>query len=398
MCVLLRPLLIAIATILPAAAVPSPEVLAACHPPPVAAPNYHDCGSTFASFCAGIFAIQKADCKVLADELELEQLLERIGISSSMAPMLGRHGNLLKQPGGFGQYPRQLSRALHTLAPVGISSYLELGIAGAKTLAVVTAYLQRFKPRSGFPAAASPFWAAGVDLPSVIPSASNPKTMIGLPVQRLLRDLNVTLHARRKTTGVRHPGEPALSTISVPWRKAGKPIDLCMIDADHNYDGVVADYLELKRRCRHILFHDVFDFDCWRFANGGPPRMWAMLKAHLEATRWREFADQPGLYPPKLGIGLVWPHPALGTAEPDVPWGSRREGAMPIDAMPLISNTGACGSARYASGPAAAATAATGGGGKKPKKVNGNGGVHAAANGGLFAGLRAHGRRVARSS
>ena len=44
---------------------------------------------------------------------------------------------------------------------------------------------------------------------------------------------------------------------------------------------------------------------------GGVTRFWADIKANLRPTEYEEFAQQPGVYPSSLGIGLVLTPPAL---------------------------------------------------------------------------------------
>jgi hypothetical protein len=60
-------------------------------------------------------------------------------------------------------------------------------------------------------------------------------------------------------------------------------IDLCLIDASHTYADVRADYTEFAPRCKHIMFHDIVDYDEVTQAGfaGGVPRFWADLKANL---------------------------------------------------------------------------------------------------------------------
>ena len=113
-------------------------------------------------------------------------------------------------------------------------------------------------------------------------------------------------------------------------------IDLCFIDASHFYGdgrvakhGVLPDYLEFAPHCKIVMFHDVVDYDNWvSYGDGGVPKFWSDLKTNVDPSRIREFVQQPGIYPPTLGIGIVLP--ATNRAAPEqppvaYPWKQRGE-------------------------------------------------------------------------
>ena len=68
------------------------------------------------------------------------------------------------------------------------------------------------------------------------------------------------------------------------WREALGRIDLVMIDGDHSYAGVKADYeLELSMPSKYIAFHDIANKAC------GVPRLWEEI---AEAEKIASFTNE----------------------------------------------------------------------------------------------------------
>ena len=280
------------------------------------------------SLCAGVHNMTSSPCGSLADSSSMERLIATVGLSEKatlasgvavygtqgVSHMLRSEAQADREQSGLGQHPVQLGPAMAFLATRNISSYLELGIATGWTLALMTAYLQRFAPHGP-----SSFRSTGVDITF---------DMVSPATRRLLQRLGARLRLRHKAK-------------EEPWEKSPGPIDLCLIDAGHSYDAVLQDYRELAPRCAHILFHDIADFDCWKNANGGPARFWANLKSNLHRSRWVEFVSQPDIFPPTFGLGLVLPHPSRHTAEDDLDW--RHHGSEPFGAARLMRRSPFCG-------------------------------------------------------
>jgi hypothetical protein len=269
------------------------------------------------SLCTTLRKLQSLPCEALLELQRMERLIEMTGLAHVGAArskqMYGEHGSRFmsaRAGEGLVQHPRQLARALLHLATLGLDSYLELGIATSWTLAFLTGYLSRFRrsPR---------FYATGVDITF---------RLVTTNTSHILSQLGVLLRQRRGAWANERYGFPS-----------GR-IGLCLIDANHVYRHVLADYRELAPHCAHVMLHDIADFDCWRNAAGGPPLLWSQLKANLRRGRWVEFVDQPDIYPPTFGLGLVLPHATKGTGEVDHDWA--RNGSRPLSAPAHLIRAG----------------------------------------------------------
>ena len=238
-------------------------------------------------------------------------MILRVGLSlhprneTLYGPGFGKYMHTDKHA-GLCQNPTQLATTMLFMSKRRISSYLELGIAQAWTVSIMSAYLRRFSP------APSSFKAWAVDISFAL---------VGRTTHRMLKDqLNVQL-VRRQTDG----GQVAPRLV-----KPDQPtIDLCHIDGDHHYghprtgyaSGVLYDYVEFAPYCKTLMFHDVFDFDTYRMdPYGGSTRFWADVKANLPPSRVHEFVQQPGIFPPTLGIGVITPADADARRQPRAPY------------------------------------------------------------------------------
>lgn len=156
-------------------------------------------------------------------------------------------------PRGLYQIPRQLARFLVFLSRRDVRTVLEIGTYTGHTFAVVMTYLSRFHPGA-----------------------------VGVTV-----DIADTGPARAVATG-RFSGRFTHGTAA---DFAGQVFDLCMIDADHSYDAVRADYEMVGARARLCMFHDINDKFVEEFEGnaGGVPRFWRELKARRPALALHEF-------------------------------------------------------------------------------------------------------------
>lgn len=250
------------------------------------------------SLCECAYVLATASCSQLGSQDFLEGLVLRLGLAND------RRGEQLYGPGmvkhmrnaqdadaGVYQSPEQLVHAMLYFARLPekqrIRTYLEVGIWTGWTASLLSTFLRRFVPPAHFGG-----WAVDTDLGHVSNAAS-----------AILRANNITSILR--------------SDLSHAWYRLSrrKPIDLCFIDADHTYDGVRRDYELFAPICRHMMFHDIADFDVGAFQGGGVPRFWADVKANLERDRWLEFTSNGAIWPSTMGLGLLLA-PADDTARP----------------------------------------------------------------------------------
>jgi hypothetical protein len=90
------------------------------------------------------------------------------------------------------------------------------------------------------------------------------------------------------------------STITIARMRG--PYDAVLIDGDHTYAGVAADWSNYGRFAPLVAFHDIVGVGQQEKVRGCPvevPRLWAEIKAAGHTVR--EFAD----FGSKMGIGVV---------------------------------------------------------------------------------------------
>ena len=81
----------------------------------------------------------------------------------------------------------------------------------------------------------------------------------------------------------------------------GQQYDFCFIDADHSYEGVMADWRNVGRYARMTVFHDIYAHE-YDGENGGTVRGWQEIREEAKEHSIREFT----LYPDKwMGIGII---------------------------------------------------------------------------------------------
>lgn len=226
------------------------------------------------------------DRALIVREAPLDRLRDPRYVEDELLPKLGVAGTIptafpdsLQHAVGQGlhpfQWPNQLGPYLATLSAYPISSYLEIGVYRGGTFIATVEYLARFHPVRR---------AIAVDLTE------------GLPVRRYIRKHRRGAEYVRTTSGT-----PAFRDKVKAWAP-----DLVLIDADHTYDAVRADFGCVDGIAPMVAFHDITDS-----ASPGVARLWGELKeSHRDDYAFAEFTEQ---YPDVnrrwggslLGIGLM---------------------------------------------------------------------------------------------
>jgi hypothetical protein len=268
----------------------------------------------------GLRQIQLASCDMLRSHEFMQSAIEHIGLKHD-ARGKALYGNasrhMLERPSpwspqlGLWQDPSQLAAALVQLGSSQreVRSYIEIGCATGWTACVLAAYMQRVGHRlSGL----------AVDL-------ANTSVTIDL-VLPLFKHLGLAYMGRTQVTAVGSksnlrrtlPGHNGTDE-GIEQEQAGAPFDLCFIDAQHSYAGVLEDFSEFAPHCRQAVFHDIQDWHTLHLSNysGGVPLFWShlSLSSHQQrlSTHTSQLADASA---PVFGIGIIGPN-AHGTAEPD---------------------------------------------------------------------------------
>lgn len=82
----------------------------------------------------------------------------------------------------------------------------------------------------------------------------------------------------------------------------GKVYDFCFIDADHSYEGMMADWNNVGRYAKQlVVFHDIYAHE-YDHLNGGTVRGWQEIKETVGRENIREFSKFPNKW---MGIGIV---------------------------------------------------------------------------------------------
>lgn len=83
---------------------------------------------------------------------------------------------------------------------------------------------------------------------------------------------------------------------------AGRSFDFCFIDADHSYDGMMRDYMNVGRYTSKILaFHDIYGHE-YDHLNGGTVRGWQEIRELESDKRAIEYTKYPDFW---MGIGVL---------------------------------------------------------------------------------------------
>jgi Cephalosporin hydroxylase len=207
----------------------------------------------------------------------LSKLKNESYLEHTLIPSLGLNTELLWQypddlrrfAGGMliWQYPNQFAKYLVFLSSQRITSYLEIGIRWGGCFLTTLHYLKRFN---------SSIHATGVDL-EIHPQ------LRGLAQSAEL--LSMDSHLEHFTAFCK-----------------GKSFDLVMIDGDHSYEGVKADFESVKDIGRIFVFHDITSSVC-----PGVGKFWGELKSQCTGTQhFIEFVDQYDsvVNRPLFGLGV----------------------------------------------------------------------------------------------
>ena len=228
----------------------------------------------------------------------LQTQIRSVGLTPDArgARIFGVEAHRMKRTASNGvlQDPHQLSSALmhFTRSPLRVHTYLEVGVWSAWTNALISAVLARLaRGRHEFRGYACDRW----------------DKYVSGDTRKVLKALNVSFILRGEADYAALVADDATR------------IDLCFIDADHNYYGVRRDYHELNSKCRRMMFHDTVDFDTLTREGGGVPIFWSELVRSVNRSRVYEFLDQPATYPPVLGIGVLEPNALTGDGRIDTP-------------------------------------------------------------------------------
>ena len=254
---------------------------------PVPAAAVAPCGVAISQdeekLCAGLHRVATTRCTALQDPTILAHIIRSIGLVNDRrgCQLYGEFDCAFMNTksvvkAGIYQSPWQLAQALVNLSTLNIQTYLELGIHTAWTTALIVSVLGRFATiRRG--------------------------DAVDIRVDRVSNGTRTALQLQ----------STAVHTRVELWRilvTRQDRIDLCFVDGDHSLQGVSLDYELLKPFCRHFMFHDVVDAATSRSRSkgGGVPAFWAQLKTEVDASRVREFVEQPhGVGAPVFGIGVL---------------------------------------------------------------------------------------------
>lgn len=177
------------------------------------------------------------------------------------------------------QHPAELYGFVQLLRREKVRSYLEIGARHGDTFYDV----MRALPKGSV--------GHAVDLPGG--AWGNAKSV------RSLERAVESLARKGYKVGLTFGDSQASGTKSIVGR-AG-PFDACLIDGDHRYDGVKADWETYRRHARIVAFHDIAGEGQ---RNGDfvveVPRLWREIEASGLRTQTFVAPGSP------MGIGVVW--------------------------------------------------------------------------------------------
>ena len=81
----------------------------------------------------------------------------------------------------------------------------------------------------------------------------------------------------------------------------GAPYDFCLIDGDHSYDGVNADWLNYGPMCKVVAFHDILPRP-----DSEVSRLWQEIKPGRFTIEIVGTEPGPDYDNPVAGVGIVW--------------------------------------------------------------------------------------------
>lgn len=213
--------------------------------------------------------IAKADLGQLRNIEFVQHQIEQIGLARDTRGIYGQDERFMNPiPRGFWQIPRQLAEFSVLLSGYDIRSFVEVGTFTGYTFAFLTAYLSRFNRE---------FLAITIDI----------------------KDWNSV----KPVVTSRYNAQFVMGT-SADY--AGREFDLCLIDGDHSFDAVSADFERIGRKAKLCAFHDINDKLVGEYPpnNGGVPRFWRQLKAEIKDREFHEFLYQ-SRNDTVMGIGVA---------------------------------------------------------------------------------------------
>jgi cephalosporin hydroxylase len=217
-------------------------------------------------------------------QVDLNQLTNPLFLENTLIPQLGLNNESLHEfpkslypHCGFGlfiwQYPNQLAPLLEALSHYNINSYLEVGVRHGGMFATMVEWLSRVNQ--------SEVYGLAVD---ITPSS---------PLEKFIN----------KQSKLEYWIGDSQSISFKNYLRSQPHFDLTLIDADHSYEGCLADFNAVKEQSGIILFHDIVSDVC-----PGVVQIWNEVKSDptfkcLEFTnQYSEISSKGESY---LGIGMA---------------------------------------------------------------------------------------------
>jgi len=177
----------------------------------------------------------------LKDVKTLEGIVKKIGLHNDprIEDHYGVDSSWLRNDGML-QQPTQISEALIYLSDKGIRSYLEIGTFYGCNTVFICSYLNRFNK---------------------LESITTVDTSHGIGIV----ELNI----------LRSQGLDIRQVIGTSDDVKGSSADLCFIDGDHSYKWAKRDYVNVGKKSKIVMLHDIQDV--W-IENNGVDKLWNELK------------------------------------------------------------------------------------------------------------------------
>lgn len=199
--------------------------------------------------CRGLMMIQSATCAQLGNASFLREVVQTTGVTYDMRKQdlygeawkyMIRSSNGLRI--GLWQDPSQFAAAMlyHGASRHEIANYVEVGCYTGWTGLVLVTYLQRVGHRTrGY----------------LIDLTAQPMTL--LLYTGLLKGRNLTFVERKEVPINKMDMVATYPELGGGRGSRNRAFDLCFIDAQHSYLGVLEDYSEFAPHCRNAMFHDI---------------------------------------------------------------------------------------------------------------------------------------------